>query len=76
MLVASDYYWTSSAASILLMFQNADKGKAAKSLKDIYDKLAFGYDEFGHIADYLAAEQDFFENLLTKANVKTVLDCG
>ncbi|MDL2259074.1 methyltransferase domain-containing protein [Eubacteriales bacterium OttesenSCG-928-K08] len=55
---------------------NADEQKAAKKLKDIYDKFAFDYDEFGPIADYLGAEQDFFDSLLTKANVKTILDCA
>ncbi|MDL2215475.1 hypothetical protein LJB77_00125 [Ruminococcaceae bacterium OttesenSCG-928-N02] len=45
-------------------------------MKDVYEKVAFDYDEFASVADYLGAEQAFFGKLLTKANVKTVLGCA
>lgn len=45
-------------------------------MKDIYDDFAFDYDEFGAIDEYLGAEKDFFDNLLSSANAKTILDCA
>jgi ubiquinone/menaquinone biosynthesis C-methylase UbiE len=45
-------------------------------MKDLYEKLAYDYDEFGSIKDYLGDEKKFFETLFAKFNVKTVLDCA
>lgn len=45
-------------------------------MKDIYDKFAFDYDEFGPIEEYLSDERDFLNTLFTKNDVKTVLDCA
>lgn len=45
-------------------------------MKDIYEKFAFDYDEFGSIENYLGNERDFFDILFRKHNVKTVLDCA
>jgi len=45
-------------------------------MKDVYEKFAYDYDEFGAISEYLADEKVFFENLFKKHNVNTVLDCA
>lgn len=45
-------------------------------MKDLYEKFAYDYDEFGVIDDYLGSERDFFEKLFIKHDVKTVLDCA
>ena len=45
-------------------------------MKDIYEKFAFDYDEFGSIESYLGDEKNFFHKLFTEHNVKTVLDCA
>lgn len=45
-------------------------------MKDLYEKFAFDYDEFGDIAAYLGSEQQFFKQLFTEHSVKTVLDCA
>jgi len=45
-------------------------------MKDLYERFAFYYDEFGAIEDYLGNERAFFESLLKMHNVKTVLDCA
>ncbi|MCL2545267.1 MAG: class I SAM-dependent methyltransferase [Clostridia bacterium] len=45
-------------------------------MKDLYEKFAYDYDEFGAIEEYLVAEKAFFETLFAKHNVKTVLDCA
>ena len=45
-------------------------------MKDIYEKFAHDYDEFGSIDEYLGEEKSFFENLFKKHGVKTVLDCA
>ena len=42
-------------------------------MKDIYEKFAFDYDEFGPIESYLGDEKNFFHKLFTEHNVKTVL---
>ncbi len=44
--------------------------------KDLYEKFACDYDEFGEIHEYLGDEKTFFENLFKKHDVKTVLDCA
>ena len=45
-------------------------------MKDVYEKLAYDYDEFGSIKDYLGDEKSFFEKLFKKHNVNSVLDCA
>ena len=45
-------------------------------MKNIYEKFAFDYDEFGLIEDYLGSEKDFFDKLFRHNNVQTVLDCA
>ena len=45
-------------------------------MKDLYDKFAYDYDEFGAIEEYLGNEKTFFETLFKKHHVKTVLDCA
>lgn len=45
-------------------------------MKDLYEKFAYDYDEFGAIEEYLGSERDFFEKLFTEHDVKTVLDCA
>ena len=45
-------------------------------MKDIYEKFAYDYDEFGDIKDYLGPEKEFFEIVFKENNVKTVLDCA
>lgn len=45
-------------------------------MKDIYEKFAFDYDEFGPIEDYLGDEKTFFNKLFSERGVKTVLDCA
>jgi len=45
-------------------------------MKDLYEKLAYDYDEFGPIDEYLGEEKMFFDNLFKKYNVNTVLDCA
>ena len=45
-------------------------------MTDLYEKLAFDYDEFGAIEEYLGDEKDFFKTLFDKHGVKTVLDCA
>lgn len=45
-------------------------------MKDIYEKFAYDYDEFGDIKDYLGPEKQFFETVFEENNVKTVLDCA
>lgn len=48
----------------------------AGEMKDIYEKFAYDYDEFGDIKDYLGPEKEFFELVFKENNVKTVLDCA
>ncbi len=45
-------------------------------MKDLYEKFAYDYDEFGLIEEYLGRERDFFGKLFAKHNVKSVLDCA
>lgn len=45
-------------------------------MKDLYEKFAHDYDEFGAIEEYLGDEKAFFQNLFDKNGVKTVLDCA
>jgi len=45
-------------------------------MKDLYEQLAYDYDEFGTISDYLGDEKTFFEDLFKKYGIKTVLDCA
>lgn len=45
-------------------------------MKDIYEKFAYDYDEFGDIKDYLGPEKEFFEVIFKENNVKKVLDCA
>lgn len=45
-------------------------------MKDLYEKFAYDYDEFGAIEEYLGDEKVFFESLFSKHSVKTVLDCA
>jgi ubiquinone/menaquinone biosynthesis C-methylase UbiE len=45
-------------------------------MKDVYEKFAYDYDEFGPIEDYCEVEESFFESLFKKHEVKTVLDCA
>lgn len=45
-------------------------------MKDLYEKFAFDYDEFGRIGDYLGDEQTFLETLFSQHSTRTVLDCA
>lgn len=45
-------------------------------MKDVYETFAYDYDEFGAIDDYLGAEKTFFQRLVNKYHVRSVLDCA
>jgi ubiquinone/menaquinone biosynthesis C-methylase UbiE len=46
-------------------------------MKDLYEKFAYDYDEFGAaFEEYLIDEKSFYEALFAKHNVKTILDCA
>ena len=45
-------------------------------MKDINEKFAYDYDEFGNIEDYLGSEKTFFKQLFLENHVQTVLDCA
>lgn len=45
-------------------------------MKDIYEKFANDYDEFGAIENYLGSEKTFFQQLFGENGVRTVLDCS
>ncbi len=45
-------------------------------MNDIYKSLAFDYDEFGPIENYLGPEKDFFQKLFNDHKVNRVLDCA
>lgn len=45
-------------------------------MKDLYEKFAYDYDEFGVIENYIGAEKEFFEKIIQKYNVKSILDCA
>ena len=44
--------------------------------KDMYEKFAYDYDEFGDIENYLGSEKTFFEKIFSENNVQRVLDCA
>jgi len=46
------------------------------NMKDVYEKFAYDYDEFGSIDEYLGEEKSFFETLFKKNGVYKVLDCA
>lgn len=45
-------------------------------MKDIYEKFAFDYDEFGNLEDYLGSEKAFFKQVFNENHVQSVLDCA
>lgn len=45
-------------------------------MKDLYEKFAYDYDEFGPIEEYLGDEKSFFNKIFTHNNVISVLDCA
>ncbi len=45
-------------------------------MKDLYEKFAYDYDEFGPIEEYFGNENDFFEELFAENKVECVLDCA
>jgi len=45
-------------------------------MKDLYEKFAFDYDEFGPIEEYLGDEKTFFNKIFSERGVKNVLDCA
>ncbi len=45
-------------------------------MKDLYEKFAYDYDEFGAIEEYLGDEKLFFETLFKMHHVNSVLDCA
>ncbi|MFX4262259.1 class I SAM-dependent methyltransferase [Pelotomaculum propionicicum] len=45
-------------------------------MKDIYEKFAYDYDEFGPIEEYLGDEKTFLNKIFSEYGVKTVLDCA
>jgi len=45
-------------------------------MKDVYEKFAYDYDEFGFIDEYLGEEKSFFESIFKKHGVGKVLDCA
>lgn len=45
-------------------------------MEDVYQKLAYDYDEFDSIEKYSEAERTFLEKLFTESHVEKVLDCA
>jgi glycine/sarcosine N-methyltransferase len=45
-------------------------------MKDLYEKFAYDYDEFGPIEEYLGDEKTFLNKLFSEHGVKNVLDCA
>lgn len=45
-------------------------------MKDLYDKFAYDYDEFGSIEEYLGNEKLFLDTVFNQYQVKNVLDCA
>lgn len=45
-------------------------------MKDLYEKFAYDYDEFGSIDEYLGDEKTFFNKIFSDNGVKSVLDCA
>jgi ubiquinone/menaquinone biosynthesis C-methylase UbiE len=52
-----------------------DEGKL-RFMKDLYEKFAYDYDEFGPIDEYLGDEKTFLNKIFTKNGVNDVLDCA
>lgn len=45
-------------------------------MKDLYEKFAYDYDEFGPIDEYLGDEKTFLNRIFSEHGVKNVLDCA
>ena len=45
-------------------------------MKDLYEKFAYDYDEFGSIDEYLGDEKTFLNKNFSEHGVKNVLDCA
>lgn len=45
-------------------------------MKDLYEKFAYDYDEFGPIEEYLGDEKAFFTTIFAEHGVRDVLDCA
>ncbi len=45
-------------------------------MKDLYEKFAYDYDQFGPIEAYLGDERTFFNKIFFEHGVKDVLDCA
>ncbi len=45
-------------------------------MKDLYEKFAYDYDEFGPIEEYLGDEKTFLHKVFSAHGVKNVLDCA
>jgi ubiquinone/menaquinone biosynthesis C-methylase UbiE len=45
-------------------------------LKDLYEKFAYDYDEFGPIDEYLGDEKTFLNKIFSEHGVRNVLDCA
>jgi glycine/sarcosine N-methyltransferase len=45
-------------------------------MKDLYEKFAYDYDEFGPIEEYLGDEKSFLNKIFSEHGVKNVLDCA
>lgn len=45
-------------------------------MKDLYEKFAYDYDEFGQIDEYLGDEKTFLNKIFSEHGVNNVLDCA
>jgi glycine/sarcosine N-methyltransferase len=45
-------------------------------MKDLYEKFAYDYDEFGPIEDYLGDEKTFLNRIFSEHGVRNILDCA
>ena len=45
-------------------------------MKDLYEKFAYDYDEFGAIEEHLGDEKTFFNKIFSEHGVKNILDCA
>jgi len=45
-------------------------------MKDLYERFAHDYDEFGSIEDYLGDEKTFLNKIFSEHGVENVLDCA
>lgn len=45
-------------------------------MKDLYEKFAYDYDEFGPIEEYLGDEKTFLNKIFSEHGVRNVLDCA